>query len=39
MQPYGAMRKVSARDFAYTAIKEQIIIGTLKPDTVISRNY
>ncbi len=35
MHTYGAMRKMSARDFAYTAIKEQIIIGTLKPDTPI----
>lgn len=35
MQSYGSMRKVSARDFAYAAIKEQIIIGILEPDTPI----
>lgn len=32
---YGAMRKVSARDFAYAELKEQIVIGTLKPDTTL----
>lgn len=31
----GAMRKVSARDFAYTEIKEQIIKGTLEPESPI----
>lgn len=35
MSSFGSIRKVSARDFAYAAIKEQIIIGTLEPDTPI----
>src|SRR5699024_6379970 len=36
---YGAMRKVSARDFAYAEIKEQIIKGILEPDSSIVEDH
>src|SRR5699024_9302330 len=36
---YGSMQKVSARDFAYIEIKEQIIKGKLEPDTPIVEDH
>lgn len=36
---HAALRKVSARDFAYSEIKEDVIKGVLEPDSPIVENH